>query len=58
MLLLYVYFFKYIILIFVDFVYHFKNTISSRFLAKTLRANKPAMKKYLKNLSFIVDVKL
>ena len=30
----------------------------SRFLAKTLRINKPAMKKFLKNLAFEVDVKL
>ena len=30
----------------------------SRFLAKTLRVNKRAMKKFLKNLSFGVDVKL
>ena len=30
----------------------------SRFLAKTLRVNKPVMKKFLKNLSSGVDVKL
>ena len=30
----------------------------SRFLAKTLRVNKPAMKKFLKILSFGIDVKL
>ena len=30
----------------------------SRFLAKTLRVNKPAMKKFLENLSFGVDIKL
>ena len=30
----------------------------SRFLSKTLKVNKPAMKKFLKNLSFGVDVKL
>ena len=29
-----------------------------RFLAKTLRVNKPPKKKFLKNLSFGVDVKL
>ena len=32
--------------------------LSARFLAKTLRVNKPAMKKFPKNLSFGVDVKL
>ena len=30
----------------------------SRFRAKTLRVNKPVMKKVLKNLSFGVDIKL
>ena len=32
--------------------------VISRFLAKTLRVNKPAMKNFLKNLSLGVDVKL
>ena len=30
----------------------------SRFLAKTLRINQPAMKNFLENMSFRVDVKL
>ena len=30
----------------------------SRYLAKSLKLNKPVMKKFLKNLSFGVDVKL
>ena len=35
-----------------------KYFFGDRFLAKTLRVNKPAMKRFLKNLSFGVDVKL
>ena len=38
--------------------YFFGDFLSSRFLAKTLRVNKPAMKKFVKNLLFGVDIQL
>ena len=39
-------------------LYNYVIISSSRFLVKTLRANKPAMKKFLKNLSFGIEVPL